>query len=669
MIWGVDWYPEQWDEAKWEGDVDRMAAQGFSAARIMEFAWSAIEPEPGRFDFSLFDRAIGLLESRGLGVVLGTPTATFPAWLLDAPGGVLAVHPSGSPRDFGARRMGCLNAPAYKEAALRVVRAIAERYGPRGAVVGWQVDNEIGHEGSDRCCCGHCRAAWRAWLERRYGSVGALNEAWGTIFWGSTYARFDQVPVPRAQPATGHNPALLLDYDRFSSDSAVAWAAAQVAVLRGLSRPGQWITTNLYPTPFANCIDMEELLAPMDAPGWDNYPVWGPQREPLPYYFTSYALAYARGLRPEGAFKVMEQFSGMQGHAVMGKLPDDRQVALWTNQALARGADAIFYFRWRTASFGQEQLCRGIRDSDDVETSRERAILANKAGAGAAFAAFSASPPRPRACLVYDRDSSRVLREQPATEAMDYRPSPFMQCGYDAELARAYAPFVLLNVDADVKSARSVDLDRYSLVSLPLYLLADPAFAARLEAWVRGGGTLVLGWRSGARTLSNRNVDVPAPGVLASLAGVRVRDFEALGRTKAGLRIGLLPTSGEAWADVLDPGDGVRVAARYRDAGKPYSGSPAITVRDLGRGRVWYLGTSPSSLGLLWLYRRILRGACLKPRFHGVGVEVVRRVLPGPDGEPREFDLVLNHGPRARRVRGVRVGPYDSIVIPARGLT
>lgn len=670
VLWGVDWYPEQWESSKWVSDVDRMVAQGFMAARIMEFAWTVLEPEKGRFDFTLFDQVIDLLESRGIGVVLGTPTATFPAWLLDEDPSIVAVHPSRMERDFGARRMGCFNASTYRAAAHRIVRALAERYGKRKAVRGWQIDNEIGHEGSDHCVCDHCLTAWHAWLAVRYGRIKKLNEAWGTVFWGSTYARFNQIPVPRMQPATGHNPALLLDYDRFCSASAVSWARSQVDILRPLILGEQWITTNLYPAPLCQCIDMEDMLATMDVPGWDNYPVWGPQDEPYPYYFTSYALSYIRGLKKEGRFKVMEQFSGLQGHTTLGHLPPPAQVALWTNQAIARGADSVFYFRWRTAAFGQEQLCYGLRDTDDRETDRERAIVANMANNAAAFGRFARVPMEAEACLVYDRDSARLLREQPLSAGLEMRPTPYMQVGYDVELARAFAPFVLFNVNADVKSVRSVDLGKYKLISLPLYELVDPAFVLRLSAWVNAGGTLVLGWRTGARTIENRNIDLPLPGLFAELAGVRVRAFEALGKGTVGLSLAppvrpafmpasVLPSKGEVWADILEPTT-ARVVARYRSRKKHYGGKPAICVNAVGTGRVWYLGTSPDALTTFLIYRRLLKTAGLPARFLGLGVEAVRRRTN--DGS--EVEVLMNHGPKRRWVGVTPLDPWETLIRP-----
>lgn len=664
LSFGVDWYPEQWDRSRWESDADRMREFGVEIVRMMEFAWALVEPEPGRFDFSLFDAAIDILAKSGLAVILGTPTAAMPAWLAVDPSGVLQTHPSGRVRDFGTRREGCWNAPAYREAARRLVSAIAERYGRRPEVAGFQIDNELGHEGSDRCVCPHCAREWRSWLERRYGSVTRLNQAWGTVFWGRTVSDFAQIPAPRIQPSTRHNPALLLDYDRFLSDTAAAFAGEQADILRRASSPDKWITTNLFPVPFSLSLDMEDVTRGMDFASWDNYPVWGDDSEPLPYLFQSFLMSYVRCLKKDRPFTVMEQISGIQAHVCLGHLPPERRLALWTNQAIARGSDRIVYFRWRTAAFAQEQLCYGLLDTDDRETERLRVLRDNLTRAKKAFSGFASEPFESPVCLVYSKDDARLLREQYLSRGLFLQNNEWMQAGLDVELSKWFAPYVLFNVNADVESVRSVDLDRYRLVSLPLYQMADPDFVRRLAAWVDGGGTLVLSYRSGARDLSNRNVTEPLPGVFRALAGVRVSRFEALGSSKARIRVaGLpLPAHGEVWADIVEP-ETARPVAWWTDRRKFYRGAPCVTVNELGRGRVWYIGTSPDPIATFLLYRRILKSSGLSPRFAGYGVEIVDRRR----GDGTSVSVVLNHTQRRRRVLGRAVDAWGWAVVPKRG--
>jgi len=657
LEFGVDWYPEHWDENRWRTDVERMAGYGFSCVRLMEFAWTIVEPEPGRFDFSLFDRAIGLLAEAGLKAIVGTPTATPPHWLSDRP--VFRVSPTGASHAYGTRRNLCYNAPEYREASRRVVAAIAKRYGGDTRVAGFQIDNEIGHETSDRCVCEHCRHEWPHWLERRYGDIASLNRAWGAVFWNTSYASFDQVPMASIQPSTIQNPALVLDYDRFSSDSAVSFAREQTDALRAASSPGQWVTTNLFPPPLSNAIDMEALTDGMDFASWDNYPVWGDQDEPLPWQFNATAQAYVRGLRDNAPFTVMEEMSGFQGHVCLGHLPPERQVALWAVQAVARGANRVVFFRWRTAPFGQEQLCHGLVDGDDRETERLRVIAATMRRAKAELSSLASVPVESPVCLAYSKDDARVLREQYLSKGLLLRVSPTFQAGYDKELASWYAPFPTLGVGADAAPIGSLEPERYRVISLPLYQMADSAVVDRLGHWVESGGSLVLGYRAGARDALDHNVEATLPGLFAELAGIRVPRFESLNETSAALRVGVVPGRGGVWADIIEP-DGAETVAVWTDRSKFYRGSPAVTVNRVGKGLVWYLGTSPNPIAMLALYRRILKAAGLCPRFAGADVEAIER----RDTDGKTWRLVLNHSPRRRRAYGATLEPWGWVKLP-----
>ncbi len=659
LEFGVDWYPEQWEESRWVKDAERIASYGFTCARIMEFAWTIVEPEPGRYDFSLFDRAVKALADAGLGVIIGTPTATPPHWLSGAD--VFRVSPSGAVHAYGTRRNLCYNAPEYAAASLRVARAVAERYGGDERVVGFQVDNEIGHEGSDRCVCRHCRAAWHAWLKERYGNVRAMNEAWGAVFWNTSYASFDQVPVGRIEPSNHQNPSLLLDYDRFCSDSAVRFADTQVRALRERAGERQWITTNLYPPPLSNAIDLEALTDRMDFASWDNYPAWGPDDAPLPWQFNAVVQSFIRGISKGGPFTVMEAFSGIQGHVCLGYLPPEERVALWAVQAIARGAERVIFFRWRVAPYGQEQLCYGLVDCDDRETERLRVLAAMMRRAKAELSPLAGERVRSPVCVAYAKDDARLLREQYLSKGLYLPVPPAFQAGVDREFATWYAPFATLGVGADIASTRSLDLESYRVLSLPLYQMADPGLVRRLEAWVEAGGTLVLGYRAGARDLRNWSVPEPLPGAFRRLAGITVPRFESLNETEAALRVGLVPGKGRVWADLIEP-EGAEPVAVWTDKAKFYRGIPAATANRVGEGTVWYLGTSLSPLPMLALYRRILRGAGLSPRFVGADVEAVERV----DEDGRAWRLVLNHSPRRRRAYGATLEPWGWARLPAR---
>jgi beta-galactosidase len=659
VTFGIAYYPEQWDRSYWESDAKRIAAMGIRAARMMEFAWTIVEPQEGKYDFSLFDEMIDIFARNGVKTVLGTPTAGVPAWLFEKDPEMIQVLSNGMPKTFGIRRNICFNAETYLEASRKLVEAVAVHFASSPHIIGWQVDNEIGHDGSDRCYCANCCKKWHHWLKARYGSIDVLNKTWGTVFWSNTYQHFRQVPVPREQ-FLPHNPGLVLDYDRFCSDSIVNFVHEQVAILRAHSLPTQWISTNISSIPHAAVLDSEKMLEVMDFAGVTNYPVWGDMDEPNPYYYASYLLSYLRGLKNTGKFTIFEQFAAIQGHRVLGHLPNEQQGVLWTNQSIARGADSVYYFRWRTAPNGQEQLCSGLLDHDNQDTSRRKALEENLRANECNYSRFANQPVESSACLLYDKDNSRVIKEQYLSRGLQFAPITGIQIGYDVELAKTFAPFVIFNVNADIKSVRSVELEKYKLISLPLYQMADPQFAGRLAAWVENGGHLILGFRAGARDLNNWAVPLELPGVFAKMAGVSIRQFEALNKTRVKIRLGWLPipAEGEAWADLLQPIT-AKPLAWYVDRKKHYRGTPCITVNSYGKGKVYTIGTSLSPTAIFLFYRKALKDAGLSPRFYGMGIEVVSRNTS--DG--KTIDVILNHTNKTKHIKGTAIPPYGMKIV------
>ncbi len=654
----VVYYPEQWDKTLWKSDLARIRAMGADEVRLMEFAWAILEPKKGQYNFSLFDEVLKLCEAEGLSVILGTPTATLPAWLYEIDPSATRIHPSGRQKDWGSRREACLNSPTYLKHAEKIVEAVAKHFGTHPIVAGWQIDNEIAHEGSDICVCDHCRKAWHAWLRKTYKTIGSLNQTWGTVFWGRTLTKFEQAPLAREQLSTDLNPGLLLDYDRFSSDTAIGFIQRQSEILRSHIRRDQFITTNLYMPPIGTVVDWQKVFSNLDLVGYDNYPVWGDMKEPLPYYFNSFILSHVRGLKENRPFSILEQISGFQGHACLGYRPPDEQMILWTNQAIAHGANRISYFRWRTVPYGQEQLCHGIIEPDNEDTKRYLAIKENIKTNRSLFARIGSETVPAKACLVYEMDNIRILKRQYLSRGLYYQPAPYLQMGYAMEMSRHFAPYALFNINADVRTPHNIALDNYKIISLPLYQMAEPKFVEDLTEWVRDGGTLILGWRSGTRTMQNHTIRKNFPGIFAELAGVKIREFESLGEEKIKISIGLIPARGLVWADILEPGSATALA-HYSDRRKYYKGKACITVNEFGRGKVYYLGTSLNELGIFFLYRKIFKTAGLEPKWYGMGIEVIRRT----DTEGKELKIALNHNAKARRVRGKKVLAYGMKII------
>ncbi|MCX7730593.1 MAG: beta-galactosidase, partial [Candidatus Caldatribacterium sp.] len=228
---GVCYYPEHCGMEKVPEDLRRMKDLGIRFVRVGEFAWSRIEPTPGTFSWEWLDAFFDEAHRIGLFVILGTPTATPPKWLIDRYPDILPVDREGRTRRFGSRRHYCFSSPPYRQETHRIVTVIAQRYGQHPALIGWQTDNEYGCHDTVRCFCPRCQKAFQRWLQARYGTVENLNTAWGTVFWSQEYRSFDEIELPNLTVAEP-NPSHLMDYFRFASDQVREYNRLQVALLR-----------------------------------------------------------------------------------------------------------------------------------------------------------------------------------------------------------------------------------------------------------------------------------------------------------------------------------------------------------------------------------------------------------------------------------------------------
>ncbi|WP_347862298.1 beta-galactosidase [Salimicrobium sp. PL1-032A] len=316
---GVDYYPEHWPESKMDEDLEGIRGLGSNMIRIGEFAWHNMEPAEGEFDFSFFDRVIDKAKERGLAVMFGTPTATFPAWLAHRYPSILSEDEYGHKKVFGGRRQYCFNSDVYREYAATITRKLVEHYAGEEAIISWQIDNEFGHEGSDQCYCDQCHAKFQDYLEEKYGSVQALNEEWGTIFWGQTYNTFSEIPVPKPTVTT-HNPSLKMEWARFRSASVNGFTHEMTAIVRKYKGENQDVTTNVSGGFFDKWFDHAENVKPMDYVSYDNYPVWGGLEEPIAPEGIAMTHDFNRGLLDQN-YWIVEELMGAQGHDVIGYLP------------------------------------------------------------------------------------------------------------------------------------------------------------------------------------------------------------------------------------------------------------------------------------------------------------------------------------------------------------
>jgi beta-galactosidase len=626
---GVAYYPEQWPRERWEIDARLMAEAGIAVVRVGEFAWAKLEPRPGEFELEWLDDAIAILARAGLDVIVGTPTAAPPVWLVERHPEILPLRADGV-QPFGHRRHYCPNQPAFREATERIVSRLAERYGADERVVAWQIDNELG----GRCYCDVCRAAFHAWLRRRYESIDVLNEIWGTAFWGQLYSDWSQVPLPEAAaiPPGGFlrnspNPGLALDFRRFTSDSLIDFLRLQVSILRRGTAARQRITHNLMGFKFGE-IDYHALAAELDVVSWDNYPLLDQRGSWSTPALSADAM---RGLKA-GPVWILEQQVGPLGWELL-RTPRRGETRLLTWQAIAHGVELVSYFRWRTARFGTEQHWHGVLDANGRVGRRYEEVRRIAAEIDALDGALGDARPAANVAVLHDYDSRFALQVQPTNAAL----------AFEETLQRHYEALRRLGLGVDVVSP-AADLSAYGVVVAPTLYVVDETVAAALTAYAEGGGVLVIGPRSGVKDRCNALPERPVPAWLDTLAGLEVVDYLSAPDTTARFGSSDEPISGEfhGWFEELELRNALPLA-RYMSG--PFAGSAAVTSRRVREGRVVYVAGAAAVPTLVDLYRTIGVEAGLPILDVPEGVEVVPLA-----GESGRLLFLLNHSDERRVV-------------------
>ncbi|WP_050603891.1 beta-galactosidase [Ruegeria sp. 6PALISEP08] len=500
---GACYYPEHWPEAMWAEDAARMIATGLTWVRIGEFAWSRMEPQPGNLQLDWLDRAIETLGSAGLKVVLGTPTATPPRWMIDKHADMLAVDEHGHPRKFGSRRHYCFSHKGYIDECSRIARIMAERYGRNPHVAAWQIDNEYGCHDTTVSYSVPSLQAFRHWLADQYGSVEALNTAWGNVFWSMEYASFDEIDLPN-QTVTEPNPAHVLAFRRFSSDQVAAFNKAQVNVLRQLTDAP---LLHNYMGRVLN-FDHFEVGANLDIATWDSYPI-GFLSDRLEDD-DAHKIAFLQQGDPDmqafhhdlyravgyGRWWVMEQQPGPVNWAPFNPAPLPGMVRLWSLEAVAHGAEVVSYFRWRQAPFAQEQMHAGLltpnnRPTPALSEARQTADILSELGEVLQVQA--------RVAILFDYASDWAWAAQPQGAGFDYFRLVFS----------AYRALRRAGLSVDIVSKHDIS-GQYDLILAPGLATIDQDLERRLQEACK---LAILGPRSGAITHDFQIPDTGRPGL------------------------------------------------------------------------------------------------------------------------------------------------------------
>lgn len=625
---GIDYYPEHWDVALWEEDADRMARLGVKVVRMGEFAWGVMEPREGEYCFEWLDQAIELFVQRGMKVILGTPTNCPPVWLYtDYPDTVLWGK-DGKPSPLGIRGNRCLVSPSFRRFTEKIVSRMAQRYAGRPEVFGWQIDNEL--EGL-HCTCPNCRRAFQDYVKEKYGTVEAMNRAWGNDVWSGQFSRFEEVFVQLDSGCREewYNPAFYLDYQRFVAQTVTDFVNFQADIIRRYD-PQAVITTNCY---FCRYLpDFHQEYEKLDVVSYDNYPSIRIPENPEHRQSNALNLAIMRGIKRK-PFWIMEQLGGPTGcWGPQSPAMEPGMLEGYALQAVAQGADFISFFRWRTAKSGAEMFCHGLLDHSNRDNRRLRELE----GLGRRLEALpelGESRVESKAAILFSAEQEWSLGNQRQGESFDFW----------KQLRLLQNACLNLGVNVDIIH-ETASLEGYRVVMAPSLFITRPAVAKALENFAREGGTVIVTCRSGVKDENGNCIAFQQlPTLLRELCGCYVEEYDPVGYRSQPVRgaSGKSYTAAD-WCDVLEP---ERAEAWAVYDSRFYKGAAAVTKNGFGDGKAYYIGT----VGNMELYRDLLKEA-----FQDQGMETAQDIPWGVEisyrtGPEKRWRFVFNNTMQEQR--------------------
>ncbi|MGZ4660950.1 MAG: beta-galactosidase [Arthrobacter sp.] len=618
LAFGGDYNPEQWPRSVRAEDLELMQEAGVNLLSVGIFSWALLEPAEGQYDFGWLDEVMDNLAGIGVKVALATATAAPPAWLVRKHPEILPVTADGTVLGPGSRRHYTPSSAVYRRYATGITRVIAERYKDHPALALWHVDNELGCHISE-FYGDEDATAFRAWLERRYGTVDALNASWGTAFWSQNYGSFDEILPPSVAPST-LNPGQQLDFQRFNSWSLMDYYRQLVAVLREVT-PDVPCTTNLMASSATKSMDYFDWAKELDVIANDHYLV---AADPERQVELAFSADLTRGIAGGDPWILMEHSTSAVNWQPRNQPKMPGEMLRNSLAHVARGADAVMFFQWRQSFAGSEKFHSAMVPHGGRDTRVWREVVE----LGAALKRLEpvrGSRVQSRAAIVFDYESWWASE-------IDSKPS--IDVKYLDLLRAFHRALFLRGITADLVHP-SASLEGYGLVLVcTLYAVSDDS-AANIAAAASAGATVLVSYFSGIVDMQDHVRLGGYPGAFRGLLGVRVEEFHPL---LAGSQLKLSDgTVSSVWSEHVHLAGAEAIQAF---TGYPLDGVPAVTRRPVGFGAAWYLATFPDPDGIDALLDKLLAESGVSPVADAdPGVELVRRV----SGDGRSFLFAINH--------------------------
>ncbi len=629
---GGDYNPEQWSEEIWREDMRLAKLARVNALSVGIFAWAALEPSEGRFEFGWLDRVFELAKENGIFIVLATPSGGKPAWLSERYPEARRVLKDGRREPHGFRHNHCYTSPAYRGKVRIINEKLSERYGRDPALVLWHISNEY----SGDCRCELCRAAFHAWLKARYGTIEALNQAWWSAFWGHTLSDFSQVEFDDWSMS-----ASILDYKRFVTAQTASFMRSEIAAVRKHS-PDVPVTTNLmglFPG-----LDYAALVRDVDVVSWDSYPAWKNDDDDWKVASDVSMMHDQNRSFKKQPFLLMESAPGTQQWQSVPKLRRPGVQLLEAMQAVAHGSDSVQYFQWRKGRGGCEKFHGAVVDHVGHEHTRVFGEIAEIGRALALLEPVLGARNAAEVALIYDWENAWGIEQMSGFNNQAKN--------YDATCRAHYRQLWQRGITVDVVDSIA-ELSSYRLVIAPMLYLLRPGVAERLGEYVRSGGTLVTTYLTGIVNETDLCFTGGMPGPLRALLGIWVEDIDGLYTDES---VSIVPEpenelglSGEYQARdfcSIVHAEGAEVLARFTT--DFHAGKPALTKHRFGAGAAYFVASRNDERFLSDVQHALAQKLALRRAFPGdlpQGVTAQARANEG-----REFVFLLNATRREQRL-------------------
>lgn len=634
-IWyGGDYNPDQWPEEVWDDDVRLMKKAGVNLVSVGIFSWAKIETSEGVYDFDWLDRIIDKLGEAGVAVDLASATASPPMWLTQAHPEVLWKDYRGDVCQPGARHHWRPTSPVFREYALKLCRAMAEHYKGNPYVVAWHVSNEYGcHNRFDYS--EDAEHAFQQWCEERYGTIDAVNDAWGTAFWAQRMNDFSEIVPPRfIGDGNFMNPGKLLDFKRFSSDALKAFYIAERDALAEIT-PDLPLTTNFMVSASGSVLDYDDWGDEVDFVSNDHYFIPGEAHLDE----LAFSASLVDGIARKDPWFLMEHSTSAVNWREINYRKEPGQLVRDSLAHVAMGADAVCYFQWRQSKAGAEKFHSAMvphagEDSavfrDVCELGADLNKLSDEGILGSRLA-------KSRVAVVFDYESEW---------ATEHTATPTQHVHHVDEPLAWFRALADQGVTADVVPVRGA-WDGYEMVVLPSVYLLSEETTRRVRDYVVGGGRLVVTYYTGISDEKDHVWLGGYPGSIRDVVGVRVEEFMPMGNDFTGVPDHLDLSNGAVAhdiADVIGSVDGTAtVLATFKD--DPWTGMdgvPAIVANTFGEGRSVYVGARLGREGLALSLPEILESLGMAEAGGNDG-RVLHVEREGADGSRFVFSFNRTH--------------------------